>query len=51
MKKSFILFIFLALLLIIAKTAYNRYCASKPQGCKKELYDENQGLPQEGIDY
>jgi hypothetical protein len=34
-----------------AKTAYNTYCGSKPEGCKKEMYDENQGLPEKGIDW
>jgi hypothetical protein len=51
MKKSFLIFIVLVLFLILAKTAYNKYCESKPQGCKKEKYDEKQGLPEEGIDY
>lgn len=51
MKKPLILFIIFALLLIAAKIAYNKYCASKPEGCKKEKYDENQGLPKEGIDW
>ncbi len=52
MKKSFLIFIVLVLLLVLAKTAYNKYCESKPQGCKKEKLDyEKQGLPEEGIDY
>ncbi len=56
MKKSLILFIVLALLLVVAKIAYNKYCASKLEGCKnqvngKEKYDVNQGLPKEGIDW
>ena len=51
MKKSLLIFIFLVAILVLMKVIYNRYCASTPQGCKKELYDENQGLPKEGIDY
>ncbi len=51
MKKSLLLFIIFVLLLVAAKIAYNKYCASKPEGCKKEVYNENQGLPEEGIDY
>jgi len=51
MKKPLILFIIFAILLVLAKTAYTKYCESKPEGCKKEKYDEHQGLPEEGIDY
>ena len=56
MKKSLILFIVFVILLVIAKIAYNKYCESKPEGCKnqlngKEKYDENQGLPEEGVDW
>ena len=51
MKKTLLLFIIFALLLIVAKIAYNKYCESKPEGCKKEKYDEDQGLPREGIDW
>lgn len=56
MKKSLLLFIILVILLVVAKIAYNKYCASKPEGCKnqingKEKYDEKQGLPKEGVDY
>jgi hypothetical protein len=36
---------------VVVKTAYNKYCKSKPEGCKKQMYDEKQGLPEEGIDY
>jgi len=51
MKKPLILFV-----LVVAKMAYNKYCESKPKGCKnqlngKEKHDEKQGLPEEGIDY
>jgi hypothetical protein len=52
MKKSFLIFIGLVLLLVVAKTAYNKYCESKPEGCKKEKVNyEKDGLPKEGIDY
>ena len=51
MKKPLILFIIFVVLLVAAKMAYNKYCESKPEGCKKELYDEKQGMPREGIDY
>ena len=51
MKKSLILFIAFAVLLVVAKIAYTKYCESKPEGCKKEKYDENKGLPREGIDW
>jgi hypothetical protein len=51
MKKPLLLFIISVVLLIIAKLAYNKYCESKPDGCKKEKYDENQGSPREGIDW
>ena len=50
-KKPLILFIVFVVLLVVAKIAFNKYCESKPEGCKKEKYDENQGLPEEGIDW
>ena len=56
MKKPLILFIVCVVVLVIAKIAYNKYCESKPEGCKnqlngKEKYDEDQGLPEEGVDW
>jgi len=52
MKKPLLLFILFIFVLIATKMAYNRYCASKPEGCKKEKIDyEKDGLPQEGIDW
>ncbi|WP_295420724.1 hypothetical protein [Sulfurovum sp.] len=52
MKKPLFLFIIFVILLVLAKTAYNKYCESKPEGCKKGKIDyEKQGLPEEGIDY
>jgi len=52
MKKTLIIFIVLLFLLIVAKVAYEKYCASKPSGCKKEKIDyEKDGLPRKGIEY
>jgi len=51
MKKPLLLFIIFIFLFVAAKIAYNKYCESKPEGCKKEKYDENQGLPEEGVDW
>jgi len=52
MKKSLLLFILFVILLVLAKTAYSKYCESKLEGCKKEKVDyEKDGLPQEGIDW
>ncbi|MEA3433951.1 MAG: hypothetical protein U9R13_05165 [Campylobacterota bacterium] len=51
MKKPLILFIIFVVLFVVAKIAYNKYCASKPEGCKKVKVDENQGLPEEGVDW
>ncbi len=45
MKKPLILFIIFVVLFIVAKIAYNKYCESRPEGYKKEKYDEDQGLP------
>jgi len=52
MKKSLLLFIIFVVLLVLAKIAYNKYCESKPEGCKKEKIDyEKDGLPEEGVDW
>jgi len=52
MKKTLLLFIILVLLLLVAKIAYNKYCASKHEGCKKETVNyEKDGLPKEDIDW
>ena len=51
MKKPLILFIVFVVLLVVAKIAYHKYCELKPEECKKEIYDENQGLPEEGVDW
>jgi len=41
MKKPLLIFISIVILLIIAKVAYTKYCASKAEGCKEEPYEEN----------
>jgi hypothetical protein len=51
MKKTLLLFIIFVILIIVAKVAYNKYCESKPEGCKKEKYNEDKGLPKKGIDW
>ena len=51
MKKPLILFIVFVVLLIVAKITYNKYCESKPEGCKKVKVDERLGSPEEGIDW
>ncbi len=52
MKKPLLLFIVGVVVLIIAAVAYNRYCKSKPGGCKRVSQDvEKIGEPREGIDW
>jgi len=51
MKKPLLLFIISVVLLIIVKIAYNKYCESKPEGCKKEKKGEREEYPIEGIDW
>ena len=51
MKKSLILFIIFVVMLVVAKIAYSKYCASKPEGCKKVKVDKKLGSPEEGIDW
>ena len=51
MKKPLLLFIIGALLLLGAVIAYNRYCQSKPGGCKKTTLNEEDIGPQKGIDW
>ena len=51
MKKPLLFFIISVVLIIIVKIAYNKYCESKLEGCKKEKYDEDQGLHKKGIDW
>ena len=40
MKKPLLLFIIFVVLLVLTKIAYTKYCASKPEGCKDEPYEE-----------
>ncbi len=49
MKKPLILFIIFAVLIVVIGIAYNKYCASKPEGCKDEPYDER-GLSDDHMD-
>ena len=52
MNKNFLIFLALVVVLVLAKTAYNKYCESKPEGCKKVKIDyEKDGLPEEGVDW
>ena len=52
MNKNFLIFLVLVVILVLAKTAYNEYCESKPNGCKKEKIDyEKDGLPEEGLEW
>ena len=51
MKKPLLLFIITAIVLIIAKLAYNKYCGSKPDGCKKMKADEREEHPVKGVDW
>ena len=51
MKKPLLFFIISVVLFIIAKIAYNKYCESKPEGCKKEKSDEREEHPVKGIDW
>jgi hypothetical protein len=51
MNKPLLIFIILAFLFFIAAFSYNKYCESKPNGCKQEKLDENDLGPREGIDW
>jgi len=50
MKKPLLLFIIFVVLFVLAKIAYTKYCASKPDGCKDEPYVER-NLPEDHVDY
>ena len=50
MKKPLILFIIAAVLIVVAKLAYTKYCASKREGCKEEKFEEK-FLPEDHVDY
>lgn len=51
MKKPLLLFILLAILLVIGKMVYTKYCESNPEGCKNEKYKDEEESPREGIDW
>jgi len=53
MKKSLRIFLMAVVLLVLAKMAYQKYCASHEGVCPKEerMDYEKDGLPQEGIDW
>jgi hypothetical protein len=51
MKKPLLFFIISVVLIIIVIIVYNKYCESKPEGCKKEKKDEREEYPREGIDW
>ena len=51
MKKPLLFFIIAVILFIIAKIAYDKYCESKPEGCKKEKAGEREEHPVKGIDW
>lgn len=40
MKKPLLLFIIFVVVLVIAKLAYTKYCASKENGCKEEKLED-----------
>ena len=51
MKKPLLLFIIAVVLFILAKIAYDKYCETKPEGCKKEKTDEREEHPVKWIDW
>ncbi|HEY9129299.1 MAG TPA: hypothetical protein VIN02_05665 [Sulfurovum sp.] len=51
MKQPLLLFIISVVLLIIAVLAYNKYCESKPEECKKVKSNEREEYPRKGIDW
>jgi len=51
MKKPFLLFLIALVVLVAAKFAYERYCSSKPNGCRKVKQDFKKNGPQKGIDW
>ena len=48
-----IFFIIAVVMLVIAKLAYTKYCASKPNGCKKENveFEKEPEIVEEGIEW
>lgn len=51
MKKPLLLFIIAVILFVVAKVAYNKYCESRPEGCKKENLKDRHETPEEGVDW
>jgi CDP-diacylglycerol pyrophosphatase len=51
MKKPLMLFLLSLVILVIAGIVYNKYCKSKPDGCKKTIHDADSEYPQKGIDW
>jgi hypothetical protein len=51
MKKPLLLFLAGIIVLLAAKLAYDRYCASKPDGCRKVKQDHENSNPKKGIDW
>ena len=51
MNKPLLLFISFSIVFLIAIFTYNKYCESKPDGCKHSKFDENDLGPREGIDW
>ena len=51
MKKQLLFFILIVLLFTIAKIVYDKYCASKPEGCKKMKAEDREEYPLKGIDW
>jgi len=41
MNRNFLIFLVFSIVLILAATLYNKYCESKPQGCKKEKVEDS----------
>jgi len=41
LKKPLLLFIIFVALLLVAIFVYNKYCESKPEGCKKGKFEDN----------
>jgi hypothetical protein len=51
MKKPLLLFLAGIIVLLAAKLVYDRYCASKPNGCQKVKQDPKNSDPKKGIDW
>jgi len=53
MKKVLIIFIMVAVMIVVAKIAYNKYCESNEGTCveDKKMDYEKDGLPIEGMEW